>query len=355
MISSHRNIRGIITISIVAGLILFTELCQAADIGEVDWTSGYIEATGIGVAPEGTSLRKARYGILRSAQIDAQRNLLETIKGVQIDSETTIRDAILEKDLATTRVKGVLKGAFVVNRKATMEDGEPVGYVTMRVCLSRRSAQCSNRMTMMDSLHIDQYVEKKRDVIAKNLENMVYQPKPEPTISNRPQFVTASSTPSETMAQPEPIRNSADSSYPTQPPSQVEARRESTPEPSHYQHDANQPITGLIVDLRDQNYKHQVMPVILARTQNNKLVPIYSVLIIEPKILQKFEPVWPVKNLSQALNLKHLGSNPILFSAKNVTSKQEVILSKSDGEEISLTTRQGNNYLKKARVGFIIR
>jgi hypothetical protein len=66
---------------------------------EPEWATQYIRATGSGVPPEDVT-DPGQAGLLaeRAAEIDAKRNLLERIHGVQVDSATYVRDYAAEHD-----------------------------------------------------------------------------------------------------------------------------------------------------------------------------------------------------------------------------------------------------------------
>ena len=68
----------------------------------------------------------------RVASVAAQRNLLEIINGVQIDSETTIENLYLASDVIKTNVNGLLKGATIVEEGQTANGSY---YVKMQVPL----------------------------------------------------------------------------------------------------------------------------------------------------------------------------------------------------------------------------
>lgn len=68
----------------------------------------------------------------RVATVAAQRNLLEIINGVQIDSETTIENLYLASDVIKTNVNGLLKGATIVEEGQTANGSY---YVKMQVPL----------------------------------------------------------------------------------------------------------------------------------------------------------------------------------------------------------------------------
>jgi hypothetical protein len=88
-----------------------------------DWSGERIEAIGNGVPPdEAANLAQARLMAKLAARRDAQRNLAEQLYGVQIDSNTTVRDFMTEHDVIRSKVDGLLKGFETVEEKE-LEDG----------------------------------------------------------------------------------------------------------------------------------------------------------------------------------------------------------------------------------------
>ncbi len=63
------------------------------------------------VVPAGQARAMAR----RAAQLDAHRNLLELVKGIQIDSSSRVQDFMLKDDRIRSRVEGVVRGARIVD------------------------------------------------------------------------------------------------------------------------------------------------------------------------------------------------------------------------------------------------
>jgi hypothetical protein len=107
---------------------------KVGDKGLVNYEEGYIESVGTGAPPEQYYGKpQARPMALRAAQVDAYRNLLETVQGVQIDSKTTVKDFAVESDVISASVSGLVKGASIVN-KAYLSDGTV--EVTVRMAMS---------------------------------------------------------------------------------------------------------------------------------------------------------------------------------------------------------------------------
>lgn len=107
---------------------------KVGDKGLVNYQDGYVEAVGTGAPPEQHYGKpQARPMALRAAQVDAYRNLLETVQGVQIDSKTTVKDFVVESDVINTAISGMVKGAAIV-KKEYLSDGTV--EVTVRMPLS---------------------------------------------------------------------------------------------------------------------------------------------------------------------------------------------------------------------------
>lgn len=107
---------------------------KVGDKGLVNYEEGYVESIGTGAPPEQYYGKpQARPMALRAAQVDAYRNLLETVQGVQIDSATTVKAFVIESDIINAQVQGLVKGAAIVN-KVYLSDGTV--EVTIRMPLS---------------------------------------------------------------------------------------------------------------------------------------------------------------------------------------------------------------------------
>lgn len=105
-------------------------LIKKYDNGEVNWTEQYVEATGLAIIDTGRfkNIAQAKAMAHRGAVVVAQRNLLEIIQGIYINSETTVRDYMTESDIIKTKVEGVLKGA-------TLQKGPKETNGTMEVVM----------------------------------------------------------------------------------------------------------------------------------------------------------------------------------------------------------------------------
>ncbi len=68
----------------------------------------------------------------RAAQVVAYRNLLEAVKGVQVDSATTVENFVVTSDVVKTQVSGIIQGATIMDKKY-MSDGSVEVTVGMKL------------------------------------------------------------------------------------------------------------------------------------------------------------------------------------------------------------------------------
>jgi hypothetical protein len=96
------------------------------DKGEVNWSSKTVTATGSGTFSNSSSnAAQARLGATRAAKMDAYRNLLEIVKGVNLSSQSTVGNAMTSTDIKT-KIEGVVKGAEVADTKYFSDGGVDV-------------------------------------------------------------------------------------------------------------------------------------------------------------------------------------------------------------------------------------
>lgn len=101
--------------------------------GRADWTTGVVTAKGIGIPPKNpASALQSKEMARTAAWAVALRNLLEVLKGVRIDSTTTVNNFVTTNDEVRTRVEGMVKGAKLV-KEQEMPDGSFETTVEMKL------------------------------------------------------------------------------------------------------------------------------------------------------------------------------------------------------------------------------
>lgn len=122
-------ISGLIIDNVYAAQSVDTNEIQQAT-STVNWSKGSnSDITAIGISrPDERGMALAR----EAAIMAAQRNLISIAQGLQINSETTMRDLIIESDVVNRNITGVLRGAQIVEENSLSDGGY---YVKMRVPL----------------------------------------------------------------------------------------------------------------------------------------------------------------------------------------------------------------------------
>ena len=87
------------------------------EAGQVDWSTQVIRSTGIGAPNPAMPITAQRSGAIEAAKRIALRNLLETVQGMSLTSEVTVRNAMIENDVINTRVNGIVRGFTIVDTK----------------------------------------------------------------------------------------------------------------------------------------------------------------------------------------------------------------------------------------------
>jgi hypothetical protein len=275
-------------------------LAQDDTKGGINWVEGYVRATGNGTSDR-PSAAQARLLAMRAARVDAQRNLLEIIKGVKVDSQTTVENFTVTQDIIRTNVSGVVKGARIVKESVDKQpDGSFLATVEMQICIS----QCKDSSySLVQALSLD----KKADDT--------------PVPPQLPQAVA-----------------------PTEPPKEpVEQKRE-------YAYDSTKPVTGVVFNLEGRMFERVIMPVVVTAGEDKAFFTVYSAKSVKPGVVRTHGVVRYADTVDQALKVEHLGNNVMVVSAEDITPEKMVLIKMQSAKTIQETTRYGNDYLGDARV-----
>jgi len=272
---------------------------QEMKSGEINWVQGYISAIGNGTADPSGNKIKDRLKSLRAAELVAQRTLLETLKGVQIDSRTTVENLMVKEDIINSRVEGVIKGAKIAKREVKWEGNVPLATVEMRVCLSTSVGGCNMDSSLMTALNIDHKSEPP------------YVPRDRLT----PQMILPPETPKKSI-----------------------------------KYDSSKPVTGIIFSLEGQPFERQLLPVIITVAGENKQITVYSVKNVTPKIIRTYGVVRYADNEEQARKNPYIGENAVVLPVESVTKENMIVIGPDAVRAIRETTMHGNNYLNDAKV-----
>jgi len=171
----------ITAILLLSQLLLARDVIESSDGCSINWTQGYIECSA--ESAQGQS----SYAAKLSAKVVARRDLLSVIKGVQLDSDTTVKDGLLVSDVIRERVVGVIKGCQISNVAYNHEHG--YATATARIIMGKdllaalmsdptqlsfneKVKKLFNAINPVSSLNASTYTPQERETIMKLLEDM---------------------------------------------------------------------------------------------------------------------------------------------------------------------------------------
>lgn len=105
---------------------------------KINWSQGSITCQG--ESAEGQDRRSAKI----AAKVTAQRNILEVIKGVRINSMVTVKDGMLSSDVITSRVQGVVRGGQIISNEYDSQDKYAVATIKLKMGKDLLSALLSD-------------------------------------------------------------------------------------------------------------------------------------------------------------------------------------------------------------------
>jgi hypothetical protein len=319
------------------------EVTERLAQGEINWTQGKVTAKGSGLPPTGAIPSQARLMAERAARADALRNLLEAVKGVRVDAETTVESFTTKSDRVMTRVSGIVIGAREVGKRY-LSDGSV--EITMEINLTGELLAVMLQELPPLSMPL---------MPAPSLPP-IQKPAP-PTTKPGPVIppVQKPSPPPETKVPP-PVQKPS-----VPPPSPPEAK--GTPPPAEEKKGPAPPevpakgdekldlkkmeYTGLIVDARKLKLRPALIPKIL--NQRGELV--YSQQSLDQRDLIKMGLVGYAKDVDAAAKNQRVTAEPYVIPGLNATGekKTDVVISDRDAQTV-LTTAPYTGYLKNGRV-----
>lgn len=285
------------------------EVLERLPNGVINWTQGIVTAKGSGTPPAGvTAPAQARLMAERAAKADALRNLLESVKGVRVDAETTVENFTTKSDVVLTRVSGIVKGASVVDKRY-LSDGAV--EVTVAVNLT------GDLLAIM----LQELPPPGALMPAPVLPPSGLKPLPPPAPAKPP------------VMQPLPP--------PVPPAREVQAKVEEKLDLKKVNY------SGLIVDAR----KLGVRPALIPKIYNQKGELVYSRQSVEQQEIVKMGLVGYAKDVDAASRNQRVTADPCVVPGVGAQGekKTDVVISNRDAQVV-LTTAPYTGYLKNGRV-----
>jgi hypothetical protein len=296
---------------IMSSLLIFSFIFVAQaqyvtqTVGEnqtVNWSNQVVRSVGIGAPNPNLPIAAQRTAAIRAAKLEAVRNLLETIKGIYLTSETTVRNSMVEDDVIRTRVEGLAQNYNQVGEPRYMSDGSVEIVVEMPI-----TGQ------ILDALLPGQF--------------------------GGGQFMTAGQMVCPTCGQPWPQGRPVPPGVTLQ---QIGGTTAMT---------ASGVFTGLIIDCKGLGVRPAMAPKIVDEQGNE----IYGSKFVSREWAVEIGMVGYDKDLTRARQNDRVTNNPLVVKGLQVSgqNKTDVVVSAADAAMIHQAAAN-QNFLDKCKVMFIV-
>lgn len=315
--------------------------------GEINWKDGVVTTTGIGVAPPNLPDIQAMAMAKRAAISVGMRNLLETVKGVAIDSESTVDNYILKDDTIKARVSGIIQGAKILKIRT-----EADGSVEVLMGLSLRGK--------LSDTFIPPTFGKFSPVSYSTPSNnsTVFSSPVVPSRTLSPQSTPSHPAPS----QPIPLQAASAQTAPPQvdtpleTPTPIQQIDPTALLPGHSSASPSAPVpevaeefhtTGLIIDGTGLGLHPALVPKLLDEDGNE----IYASKIVRRQIAVTQGVVGYSKDLVAASRQKRITNKPLIIKGLKAVGpkKTDIIVSRSDVQKLKEAEKR-SSFLQQARV-----
>lgn len=323
----------VVIFSASAGSAAGGDAIETTGSGLINWTAGEIHATGIGAPPSQTmNAAQARAMTERAAFVVALRNLLETVKGVRVDSESVVENYMVKSDVIKTRVDGIVRGARVVKTRY-MSDGS----VEVEVAMPLRGA-------LMDAVIPETFGKP-------TMHPMPPAPMPAPPAPQKP-AEPAKPAPSAPEKKPEPLK-------PTPPPAAATPEPKPAPTKPEPAKPAPEPgggattvfkggvATGLVVDGRGLDLRPALLP---------KIVDPQGQEIYVGQVATRTNAVEQgvagyARDVQAASNNFRVTDNPAVIKGTRASglARTDIMVGQADAQTLRQLSAQGN-FLQYCRV-----
>ncbi|WP_421902447.1 hypothetical protein [Maridesulfovibrio sp.] len=302
------------------------KIVEVVNADEV-FQKGYIQV--IGESEAGQS----RYRAKRAAEVVAQRRMLEIFQGLRLSGKTTVRDGMLTSEKVRTTVDGTLRGAVPCGESFDRTEG----YA--RVCLRLNLHGHDSVYSAFDEIILKEPKELKiREIPAFKPETL-----PEivaPVVEKKEEVVAKVEAPSEVVEKVEV-------------PEKVEPPVQTTePASDKIQQAVATPVDGIIVDVRDFDFKPALVNRIL--TEKNEVLFDPSKVLNQVLIERGCGGYTTDLQKARAL-LESWGSkSPMVLKGKTVQNVTDAVVSVEDASTV-FAYDQKYNLLAQARVVFVLK
>ncbi|MBC7541816.1 MAG: hypothetical protein H7338_03715 [Candidatus Sericytochromatia bacterium] len=356
---SQRTIRGALALTLAS--LLWAPAALATPVtetlgdgrGTIDWTQGTLIVIGSGAPPDRGSPAQKRLLAKRAAVSDGYRQLAELVNGVRVNSETVVKDFVIESDTIKTQVNALVKGAHA-GEPRYLSDGTVEVDVTIAL---------HGPASLFAAVDFDHKIAKPLALTGTDpVAEPPAVPSPRPSAAPAPPSATAPKSPARPGATPTPnpretapaeLTRAAPKPLPAAPQA-VMAAVTAPVRPNAAANPSAGGYSGVIIDCREISIQPAMNPTIMDEGGHELYV---GKLPIDPDQVINVGIVGYSANLDEATaNTERIGSNPLILKAKRTSGqyKADVILSTADSTAL-VNANETQGFLAQSHVLFLMR
>jgi hypothetical protein len=314
--------------------------------GAINWTTSEVYATGVGAPPpHPANAAQARAMAERAAFVVALRNLLETVKGVRVDSESAVENFMTKSDVIRTKVDGLVKGARTVKTQY-LSDGSVEVLVALSLKGEFLNAVVPEAFGKANGLFTPA---KPAPQIPRPSQPPVVPGKKSEPVKTEPQRLAPQPTPVPSVPTPKPV--------PERPVPQAEKKSEpAQPEPANSGPEV--PLqatvafkggvaTGMVIDGRGLGLR----PALLPRIVDLQGQELYVGQVVPRTNAVEQGVAGYAKDVQAAANNFRVTDNPAVIKAVRASgnARTDVVINQADAQAFRDMSNKGD-FLKYCRV-----
>jgi hypothetical protein len=314
-----------------------SDAVETTGSGSINWTAGEVYASGIGAPPAyPANDAQARAMAERAAFVVALRNLIETVKGIRVDSDTVVENFMTKSDTIRTKVDGIVRGARAVKTQYLSD-----GSVEVLVAMPMKGA-------FMNAIVPDTFGRTPTIAAPRKPSPLPQRPSeikpsaPEPTKPSPPVVKAPGS-------QPEPIKPA-----PAQPEQKGEPIKPAPPQPAPALPQSGSTVafkggvaTGLVIDARGLGLRPALLPKIV--DQQGQEVYVGQVVTRTNAVEQGVAGY--AKDVNAAANNFRVTDNPAVIKGQSASgsARTDVVIGQTDAQALRQLSSKAE-FLQHCRV-----
>jgi len=304
-------------------------IAELGNKGTINWTTKLVRVRGNGYAPENVEeLGRRKILAQRAAQLDAYRNLLEVVKGVQVTSYIDIESMMRDSDTIRTQTKGMVKGMRLVE---VVYSNDGACRVTVEVNFDKQgnfllAALSNGEVKVTDKYPKFDWVAQRKELeriksgyasLAKDFKNKTEE------LEHSQQEAAHLKEQLKNGETFHATGNAKSNSEPSKPAA-------AALEPIFNPQTANTDYTGLLVDARGTGIKPALAPAIL----NEKQEKMYGIGVMPSRISVGAIVSYLYGDIERAKKYKKIGNNPLIVKCIKAVNRSDIMLDSEDAEKL---------------------